>query len=233
NNKAADVVITAINNPDPTNAETHSSGLYTRVIFICRVVNAKSSPTEQLPNVAHIAPGTSFTPSPASCTARAITKSSERVPAHFSRISSCSNVSRRIAVDPPQAKFDVRFDPSDEATDAFQTLLSSPASDHGRLTNHRYPVAAPTPSSIASSTSDRSHPAPGLASESTNTNISARGPACGTPSRKFATFWLESAARSATTSFTCRPSASCHAASIISAAGSPGSSMTKITSSSG
>src|SRR6187402_2968654 len=71
--------------------------------------------------------GTKTIGSPAVLSARVTAKSSESVPAHFSRISICSKTSRRIAVEPPQVKFDRVFGPSAEAIEAFQAERISEA----------------------------------------------------------------------------------------------------------
>ena len=65
--------------------------------------------------------GTKTMGSPAAFIVRVTAKSSESVPSHFSRISIASNVSRRIANEPPQQKLDFWLGPRADAIEAFQT----------------------------------------------------------------------------------------------------------------
>ena len=71
---------------EPISEIAQSCGMYTRVIFICRVVNSKSSRNEQFSTVAAIAPGTNAMSRAASRSVRVAAKSSESVPAQRSRI---------------------------------------------------------------------------------------------------------------------------------------------------
>ncbi len=92
-----------------------------RVIFICRVVNSKSSRALQSSTVAVKHCGTKRIGKFAAFIALVTVKSSDKVPRHFSRKFSRSNTSRRIAVEPPQQKFLFTFAPKAEAIEAFQT----------------------------------------------------------------------------------------------------------------
>src|SRR5436190_4088217 len=123
--------------------------------------------------------------------ARVTAKSSESVPSHFSSMSTASKTSRRIAIEPPQQKFDRVFGPRAEAIEAFQAeRISEPNVGFFEM-NHRYPVAAPTFLSASGVTRAASQFRDGLASESTKTTISDSVAACKTASRRVSTFWLQ------------------------------------------